>query len=135
MPSKETYIEIIKSKDELIKKYESENNFLRHLTLQFSKQLSEISKQLSENSKNNTIVNNHLEANTMAKNEFKSDRSIKTNSYYEQSGNLGIGHSSNGKFKNTKISGVLNEAKQRNLAEAAAEIHELLEQLSKTYTE
>ena len=62
-------------------------------------------------------------------------REIKTDTYYEQSGNLGIGHVSGGEFKNTKIAGVMNEAEQKNLAEAAREIQELLEQLSKTYTE
>ncbi len=34
---------------------------------------------------------------------------------------------------NAKIAGILNEAEQRNLAEAAAEIQQLLEQLDKSY--
>jgi hypothetical protein len=61
-------------------------------------------------------------------------RTIKTDTYYEQSGNIGIGHMSGGEIKgNAKIAGVINEAEQQNLAEAAAEIQALLEQLSKTY--
>ena len=38
-----------------------------------------------------------------------------------------------GKVKTEKLAGTINEAQQRNLAEAAAEIQSLLEQLSKTY--
>lgn len=54
--------------------------------------------------------------------------------YYEQSGNLGIGHMSGGEIKdNVKVAGVVNEAEKQNLAEAAAEIQTLLEQLSETY--
>lgn len=61
-------------------------------------------------------------------------RTIKTDAYYEQSGNFGIGHMSGGEIKdNAKVAGVINEAEQQNLAEAAAEIQALLEQLSKTY--
>jgi hypothetical protein len=41
---------------------------------------------------------------------------------------------SGGEIKgNAKIAGVINEAEQQNLAEAAKEIQALLEQLSKTY--
>lgn len=60
-------------------------------------------------------------------------RDIKTDTYYEQSGKIGIGHVSGGKFNNTKISGEINETQQQNLADAAAEIQNLLEQLSQTY--
>jgi hypothetical protein len=53
---------------------------------------------------------------------------------YNQSGNLGIGHMSGGTIQSgAKIAGVINEAQQRNLAEAAAEIQQLLEQLEKSY--
>jgi DNA-binding Lrp family transcriptional regulator len=61
-------------------------------------------------------------------------RTIKTDTYYEQSGNIGIGHMSGGEIKdNAKVAGVINKAEQQNLAEAAAEIQALLEQLSETY--
>lgn len=61
-------------------------------------------------------------------------RTIKTDAYYEQSGNIGIGHMSGGEIKgNAKVAGVINEAEQQNLADAAAEIQALLEQLSETY--
>jgi hypothetical protein len=54
--------------------------------------------------------------------------------YYEQSGNFGIGHMSGGEIKeNARIAGVINEAQQPNLAETAAEIQQLLDQLSSTY--
>ena len=71
------------------------------------------------------------------------DRNIKINKgnyneniqgdYYEQSGNFGIGHMSGGEIKEgAKVVGVINEAEKQNLADAATEIQELLEQLSKT---
>jgi len=54
--------------------------------------------------------------------------------YYEQSGNFGIGHMSGGEIKgNAKVAGILNEADQQNLAQAAPEIQQLLKQLSQTY--
>jgi hypothetical protein len=54
--------------------------------------------------------------------------------YYEQSGNIGIGHMSGGTIQpGAKVAGVINEAQQQNLAEAAAEIQQLLEQLEKSY--
>ncbi len=53
---------------------------------------------------------------------------------YEQKGNFGIGHMSGGEIKgNAKIAGVINEAEQKNLVDAAQEIQQLLEQLSETY--
>ncbi|MFB2938339.1 hypothetical protein ACE1B6_24090 [Aerosakkonemataceae cyanobacterium BLCC-F154] len=56
-------------------------------------------------------------------------------SSYVQSGNFGIGHMSGGTIKgNAKVAGVINEAEQRNLAEAAKEIQQLLEQLDKSYS-
>lgn len=61
-------------------------------------------------------------------------RTIQTDRYYEQNGNIGIGHMGGGEIKdNVKVAGVMNEAQQANLAEAAAEIQQLLEQLSETY--
>ncbi|VEP14744.1 hypothetical protein H1P_2830012 [Hyella patelloides LEGE 07179] len=57
-------------------------------------------------------------------------RTIKTDAYYEQSGNIGIGHMSGGEIKgNAKVAGVINEAEERDLAEAAAEIQALIRQL------
>jgi predicted transcriptional regulator len=53
---------------------------------------------------------------------------------YNQSGNFGIGHMSGGTIQSgAKVAGVINEAEQRNLAEAAAQIQQLLEQLEKSY--
>jgi len=53
---------------------------------------------------------------------------------YNQSGNFGIGHISGGTIEaGAKVAGVLNEAEQRNLAETAAEIQQLLAQLEKSY--
>lgn len=52
---------------------------------------------------------------------------------YNQSGNIGIGHMSGGSISgNAKIAGVINEAAQQDLTQAAVEIQQLLEQLSKT---
>ena len=53
---------------------------------------------------------------------------------YEQKGNFGIGHMSGGEIKgNAKVAVVINEAEEQDLAEAAAKIQALLEQLSETY--
>ena len=53
---------------------------------------------------------------------------------YEQKGNFGIGHMSGGEIQEgAKVAGVINEAQKQNLADAAQEIQQLLEQLSKTY--
>jgi hypothetical protein len=53
---------------------------------------------------------------------------------YNQSGNFGIGHLSGGTIEGgAKVAGVINEAEQQNLAEAAAQIQQLLEQLDKSY--
>ncbi|WP_293354378.1 MULTISPECIES: hypothetical protein [unclassified Microcoleus] len=53
---------------------------------------------------------------------------------YQQSGNFGIGHMSGGTIQSgAKVAGVINEAQQRNLAEAAAEIQQLLENLEKSH--
>lgn len=63
------------------------------------------------------------------------DRNINTSGdYYEQSGNLGIGHMSGGEIKEgAKVAGTINEAERHNLAQAAAEIQALLKQLEQTY--
>ena len=54
--------------------------------------------------------------------------------YYEQKGNFGIGHMSGGEIKDgAKVAGVINEAEEQDLAEAAAEIQALLKQLDQTY--
>lgn len=62
---------------------------------------------------------------------------IKNNNFvdsYQQSGSFGIGHMSGGTIQSgAKVAGVINEAQQRNLAEAAAEIQQLLENLEKSH--
>lgn len=51
-----------------------------------------------------------------------------------QSGNFGIGYMSGGIInEGAKVAGIINEAQQKNIAEVAAEIQQLLEQLSNTY--
>ena len=53
---------------------------------------------------------------------------------YEQKGNFGIGHMSGGEIQEgAKVAGVINEAQKQNLADAAQEIQQLLEQLSEAY--
>ena len=55
-------------------------------------------------------------------------------SYYEQTGTFGIGHMSGGTIEGgAKVAGVINEAEQQNLAQSAAQIQQLLEQLEKSY--
>ncbi|MGC1247713.1 MAG: Uma2 family endonuclease, partial [Spirulinaceae cyanobacterium] len=51
-----------------------------------------------------------------------------------QQGNFGIGNMSGGEIKDSKVAGVINEAEQQNLAQAAAEIQRLLEQLENSYS-
>ncbi len=61
------------------------------------------------------------------------DRNINAETYYEQSGKFGIGHMSGGEIKgNAKVAAEINEAEKQNLADAATEIQQLLEQLSET---
>ncbi len=50
-----------------------------------------------------------------------------------QSGNIGIGINEGAISGNAKTAGVINEAPQQDLADAAAQIQTLLDQLSKTY--
>lgn len=50
--------------------------------------------------------------------------------YYEQSGNIGMGHQSGGMIQDgVTVAGVVSAAEQQNLVAAAAEIQQLLEQL------
>jgi Pentapeptide repeats (8 copies) len=70
-------------------------------------------------------VNNNLEITTMTSSESKGDT-------YNQS-NMGIGHVSGGDFKDNKIAGTINEAANSSLADAAAEIRDLLTELEKSY--
>jgi hypothetical protein len=73
------------------------------------------------------ILNNSGDIMPSADNQSKGDR-------YLQSGNFGIGHMSNGTIEGgAKVAGVINEAEQQNLVEAAAQIQQLLEQLEKSY--
>ena len=52
-----------------------------------------------------------------------------------QQNNIGIGHISGGVIKgNVKVAGVINEAEEQDLAEAAAKIQDLLNQLEQTYS-
>ena len=51
---------------------------------------------------------------------------------YHQSGNIGIGHNEGEIKGNAKVAGVINEAAQQDLTQAAAEIQQLLDQLAKT---
>ena len=54
--------------------------------------------------------------------------------YHEQSGNFGIGHMSGGEIQEgAKVAGVINEAEEQDLAQAAAEIQNLLKQLEQAY--
>ena len=50
----------------------------------------------------------------------------------EQKGNFGIGHMSGGEIKDhAKVAGIINEAEQQDLAQAASQIQQLLAQLEK----
>ncbi|MEL4895212.1 hypothetical protein, partial [Crocosphaera sp. Alani8] len=51
----------------------------------------------------------------------------------DQKGNFGVGVNQGEISGNAKIGGVINEAQQQDLAEAATEIQQLLEKLSETY--
>lgn len=65
---------------------------------------------------------NLIKESTMIEN-----RTIKTDTYYEQSGNVGIGHMSCGTIAGgAKVAGVIHEGQVKNLAEIAAEIQGLL---------
>jgi len=62
-------------------------------------------------------------------------RTINTKEYYEQSGQLGANQINQSEIQSgAKVAGVINEAEQQNLNQAAAEIQNLLEQLEKSYS-
>ena len=82
------------------------------------------------------IENLHNQGIFIAEGEVDMSRNIeiKKGDYYEQSGNFGIGHMSGGEIKdNATVAAEINEAEKQNLADAATEIQQLLEQLSETY--
>ncbi|MDJ0903340.1 MAG: COR domain-containing protein [Xenococcus sp. MO_188.B8] len=91
--------------------------------------LSLLVKQMSERQKVQQIFYGEVE---VATGNVERDQNIKENTY-NQSGNIGIGHNEGTISGNAKIAGVMNEAVQQDLAEAALEIQQLLDQLSKTY--
>jgi hypothetical protein len=62
------------------------------------------------------------------------DIRIGSSDYYEQSGNLGMVHHSGGTIEDRMtVAGAIEEAKPQDLAAAAAEIQQLLEQLDPFY--
>ncbi|MDY6902041.1 MAG: hypothetical protein SWZ49_28815 [Cyanobacteriota bacterium] len=63
--------------------------------------------------------------NNMTENNIQGD-------YIQQDGSFGVGVNK-GTINTDKLAGTINEAQSKNLAEAAKEIQELLEQLDKTY--
>ena len=81
----------------------------------------------SETSKSDIVVNINNQVQAMGQSESKGDT-------YKQSGNFGIGHMSGGNIQGgAKVAAKINEAEQQNIAKAAQEIQQLLEQLSQTY--
>jgi Asp-tRNA(Asn)/Glu-tRNA(Gln) amidotransferase C subunit len=85
----------------------------------------------SEMSKSGIVFNVNNQVQAMGQSESKSESKGDT---YKQSGNFGIGHMSGGNIQEgAKVAAKINEAEQQNLAKAAQEIQQLLEQLSQTY--
>jgi len=73
-----------------------------------------------------------IEGNNYSPNNI--GETVNQSNTFDQSGNFGIGQMSGGTIESgAKIAGVINEAKQQNLAETAAEIQQLIEQLEKSY--
>jgi murein L,D-transpeptidase YcbB/YkuD len=89
-------------------------------------------RSISANDITNSVVtsgniNGKVENSPTAQSEVHNQENI------NQSGNFGVGVNK-GKIKdNAKVAGIYNEAEQQNLAQAAAEIQQLLEQLEQTY--
>jgi hypothetical protein len=80
-------------------------------------------------------IKSHLESIIMEdqKKQANAVRNIYAKEYHEHS-QIGINHMSGGKIEGqARVAGVINEAEQRNLAEVAKEIQQLLDQLSETY--
>jgi hypothetical protein len=81
-------------------------------------------------------IKSHLEHIIMEdqKKQANAVRNIYAKEYHEHS-QIGINHMSGGKIGDqAKVTGVINEAEKRNLAEVAKEIQRLLDQLSETYS-
>ena len=125
--------------DEVEEKYRAELNF-KDEQIQFYRQnytqVLDIIKLTASQTIN--ITQQQGENNMSEKRDIKIEKgnyneNIEGN-YYEQQGNFGIGHMSGGTISgNAKVAGVINEAAPQDLAQAAAEIQQLLGQLSKTY--
>ncbi|MGD2183214.1 pentapeptide repeat-containing protein [Lusitaniella coriacea] len=99
--------EEIKEKDRAIKSYEERLLDVKYFT----------------SSNRLTTIINKVESNSVAEHKSQGDT-------YNQSGNFGIGHMSDGAIqREAKVAGVLNEADKRSLAEIAEEIQQLLRQL------
>ncbi len=100
---------------------------------------SKIEQHIGNENQNLTKIEQHFYGNVgSAPGNIEGDQNLKDTNikgdYYEQKGNFGIGHMSGGEIKgNAKVAGVINEAEKPNLADAATEIQQLLEQLSETY--
>ena len=80
-------------------------------------------------------INSYLESIIMEdqKKQVNAVRNIYAKEYHEHS-QIGINHMSGGKIEGqARVAGVINEAEQRNLAEVAKEIQQLLDQLSEIY--
>ncbi|MGK7894259.1 MAG: pentapeptide repeat-containing protein [Xenococcus sp. (in: cyanobacteria)] len=109
--AEEKYRLLISYKDEQLAIYQQQNT-----------NLNEILKLLASKPTNiQNIIDNQL---VQGDNNMTGD----------QKGNFGIGQMSGGTISgNAKVAGVINEAAQQDLAQAAAEIQQLLDQLSKTY--
>jgi Pentapeptide repeats (8 copies) len=71
------------------------------------------------------LASKPINVHNMASSEFKGDT-------INQSGSFGIGVNQ-GEVQAEKLAGTINEAQSKSLAETAAEIQQLLEQLSQTY--
>ena len=100
---------------------------------------SKIEQHSGNENQNLTKIEQHFYGNVgSAPGNVEGDQNLKDTNikgdYYEQKGNFGIGHMSGGEIKgNAKVAGVINEAEKQNVADAATEVRQLLEKLSKTY--
>ena len=123
--AEEKYQLLLNAKEEQINDFYQQNTqLLRVIELQAHNQIEGITNMSNPESKNSEREINIKQGNY--------NENIKGN-YYEQSGNFGIGHMSGGTISGGVVAGTYNAADKKDLAEAAAEIKKLLDQLAEDY--
>ncbi len=102
------------------------NNYTNNTDIKDNVNMLQITKQLAY--PGNVYIHNIV---TTANNIGNESGKIMTGDNINQTGNIGVGVNK-GDINTEKLAGTINEAQQKNLADIAAEIQQLLKQLEET---